>query len=173
MSRVSNGERFAYRFLPFVGLLMGLLSNRSPADTVFLEAETMQPSSAGWAVTDNDQTQRASRTRTLWGADGRGDAVATAAVRLREAGRYRVWVRYLQVAAWRGPFELAIGAGGKRLAAKVFDCDPIPGIPDWEYTWQRRCRVARRRDHTVAGQARAEELRRLRPARGLSVADDR
>jgi hypothetical protein len=87
-------------------------------------------------VTHNDQTQRASRTRTLWGADGPGDAVAIKTVQLRTAGRYRVWVRYLQVAAWRGPLEVALTAGGKRLAARVFDTAVLPGVEDWEYTWQ-------------------------------------
>ena len=77
MQRVPTMRRAFSRLLPLVGFLVGLLPNRSPAETVFLEAETMQPSSAGWVVTSNDQTQRASRTRTLWGADGPGDAVAT------------------------------------------------------------------------------------------------
>ena len=76
------GRAFS-RLLPLVGILVGLFPNQSPAETVFLEAETMQPSSAGWVVTNNDQTQRASRTRTLWGADGPGDAVATKTVRAR------------------------------------------------------------------------------------------
>ncbi|NUQ64971.1 MAG: hypothetical protein HUU20_21110 [Pirellulales bacterium] len=140
MPGASTDKHFCPRPSPLAGRLAGLLlalsSHRAPADTVLFEAETMHPSSAGWAATSNDQTQRASRTKTLWGADGPGDAVATATVRLREAGRYRIWVRYLYVAAWRGPFELAIAAGGKPIAAKVFDREAIPGTPDWEYTWQ-------------------------------------
>ena len=136
MQRVPTMGHAFPRLLLLGGLLLGLVANRSLAETVFLEAETMQPSSAGWAVKNDDQTQRASRTRTLWGADGPGDAVATKAVRLHAAGRYRVWVRYLQVAAWRGPFELAIAAGGKQVAAKVFDRELLPGVPDWEYAWQ-------------------------------------
>jgi hypothetical protein len=115
---------------------MGLWSSRVPAETVFVEAETFRASSAGWDVTFNDQTQRASRTRTLWGADGPGDAVATKTVQLHTGGRYRVWVRYQQVATWRGPFELALNSGGQRLAAKVFDTVVVPGVEDWEYTWQ-------------------------------------
>lgn len=105
-------------------------------ERVFFEAETMQASSAGWVATNNDQTQRASRTRTLWGAEGPGDAVATKVVRLKEAGRYWVWVRYLHVGAWRGPFDLTVSAGGKQLAMTTFDRDPAPGATDWEYTWQ-------------------------------------
>ncbi len=115
---------------------MGLLANRTQADTVFVEAETMQPSSSGWAVTSNDQTGRASRTKTLWGADGAGDAVAKKTVRVSEAGQYRVSVRYMQVGAWRGPFQLAVSAGEKQLAVKTFDLVVQPGVADWEYTWQ-------------------------------------
>ncbi len=126
--------RHVRRFLSFVGLLPFLAAAR--ADTVFIEAETMQPSSSGWVATSNDQTRRASRTKTLWGADGAGDAVAKKTVRVSEAGRYRVWVRYMQVGAWRGPFQLAISAGEKQLAAKTFDLEVQPGVADWEYTWQ-------------------------------------
>jgi len=92
MQRMSTMMHPLLRPLLLGTFFWGLLSNRSPAETVFLEAETLQPSSAGWVVTNNDQTQRASRTRTLWGADGPGDAAATRTVRVRDAGRYRVWV---------------------------------------------------------------------------------
>jgi hypothetical protein len=122
------------RLLPFVGLLLVL--NVARADTVFVEAETMLSSSSGWAATSNDQTQRASRTKTLWGADGAGDAIAKKLLRVAEAGRYRVWVRYMQVAAWRGPFQLAVSAGEKQLAATTFDLEVQPGVTDWEYNWQ-------------------------------------
>ncbi len=106
------------------------------ADTVFIEAETMRSSSSGWVATSNEQTGRASQTKTLWGADGAGDAVASKTVRVSGAGRYRVWVRYMQVAAWRGPFQLAVTAGEKALATKTYDLDVLPGVADWEYTWQ-------------------------------------
>lgn len=131
----ANGLRSFIRcLLPFVGLLLFLTVVR--ADTVFVEAEMMKPSSSGWAATNNDQTQRASRTKTLWGADGAGDAGAKKTVRVTESGRYRMWVRYMQVGAWRGPFQLAVSAGEKQLAAKTFDLDIQPGVADWEYTWQ-------------------------------------
>lgn len=120
--------------LPFVGLFLFLTAAR--ADTVFIEAESMQASSNGWTITNNDQTQRASRTKTLWGADGAGDAVAKKTVSITEAGRYRAWVRYLQVSAWRGPFQLAVATGEKQLAARTFDLEVQPGVADWEYIWQ-------------------------------------
>ena len=120
----------------WMALLLSLFANSVSAETVFIEAETMQSSSSGWAVTSNDQTGRASRTKTLWGADGASDAVASKTVRLSDAGRYRVWVRYMQVAAWRGAFQLAVTAGEKQLVAKTFDLEVQPGVADWEYLWQ-------------------------------------
>ena len=122
------------RLLAFVGLLLFLTAAR--ADTVFVEAESMQASSNGWVATSNEQTGRASRTKTLWGADGSGDAVAKKTVRVSDAGRYRVWVRYMQVGAWRGPFQLAVSLGEKQLGAKTFDLEVQPGVADWEYLWQ-------------------------------------
>ncbi len=106
------------------------------AAAVFVEAETFRPSSSGWIATVNDQTRRASRVKTMWGADGAVDSVATKTVKLTESGTYRVWVRYMQVAAWRGPFQVAVAAGEKSIAAQVFDREIIAGVADWEYTWQ-------------------------------------
>jgi hypothetical protein len=124
------------RTLCWTGLLWSFLVLRAGGETIFVEAETMQPSSSGWVATSNDQTGRASRTQTLWGADGAGDAVASKTVRVAEAGRYRVWVRYMQVAAWRGAFQLTVSQGGKQVAAKTFDLAILPDVADWEYTWQ-------------------------------------
>jgi len=72
----------------------------------------------------------------MWGADGAGDAIATKTVKLNEAGKYRVWVRYIHVAAWRGPFQVAVAVGEKTIASQVFDREVVAGVEDWEYTWQ-------------------------------------
>jgi hypothetical protein len=42
----------------------------------------------------------------------------------------------MQVATMRGPFQLAVAAGAKPLAAKTFDLAVLPNVADWEYTWQ-------------------------------------
>lgn len=117
-------------------MALGSLPNRTRAEPLFLEAESFVPSSPGWKPLSNDQTRRASRVKTLWGADGPGDATAAKTITLGAAGRYRVWVRYMQVAAWRGPFQVGVSAGERELAAKVFDLEPDPHVADWEYTWQ-------------------------------------
>jgi|GEM_PF-2510865 len=105
-----HSKTIYYQRLFLVGLLLLALPHFARGDTVFSEAETMATSADGWTATDNDQTRRASRVKTMWGANGAGDAVATTDVKLKQAGKYRVWVRYLQVAAWRGPFQVAVVA---------------------------------------------------------------
>jgi lysophospholipase L1-like esterase len=122
--------------LLLVGILILGLVQAARGETVFVEAESMVASSEGWKATQNDQTRRASRLKTLWGADGAVDAVATRTVKLNEAGTYRVWVRYMQVAAWRGPFQVAVATAGKTVATQVFDREVIANVEDWEYTWQ-------------------------------------
>jgi hypothetical protein len=117
-------------------LLWSLLAFHASAESIFFEAESMQPSSSGWAATSNAQTGRASRAQTLWGAAGEGDAVASKPLRVSEAGRYRVWVRYMQVAAWRGAFQMTVSEGQKQVAAETFDLAVVPDVADWEYTWQ-------------------------------------
>ena len=55
---------------------------------------------------------------------------------MKTGGRYHVWVRYLQVRAWRGPFRLVALIAGKEAAGKTFDLEPDPTVPDWNYLWK-------------------------------------
>ncbi|MCH9723983.1 MAG: beta-galactosidase trimerization domain-containing protein [Planctomycetes bacterium] len=116
--------------------LVVFASQQANAESIFIEAESMQPSSSGWVLEKNAQSRRASRATTLWGATGDVDAVAQKKVRIKTAGKYRIWVRYMQVAAWRGPFQVTVTAGEKNLNSNTFDLKVIPGVSDWEYTWQ-------------------------------------
>src|SRR3954466_14287501 len=85
-----------------VFLLLAVLSSAASADTVFVEAESFVPSSAGWVVGDGPESRqghgpgprRPSGPASLPGADGPGDATASQTVTLNEAGHYRVWVRF-------------------------------------------------------------------------------
>lgn len=106
------------------------------AETHFLEAESFVPSSTGWKAVTTPEIQRASRVKTMWGADGPADAIATATVAIQTSGRFRVWVRSIQVAAWRGPFRVSVSAAGREIAAKVFDLEALPGVDDWDFAWQ-------------------------------------
>ena len=117
-------------------LLLVLISTTSAfADTVFVEAETFTSSSDGWRVAKNSQTRSASRTQTIHGAAGDMNGVASKTVTVSEAGRYRVWVRYLHHTRFRGPFEMVVRHEGKSVAAKEFDRQPLAGKQDWECVW--------------------------------------
>ena len=106
------------------------------AETHFVEAESFVPSSSGWKVVTTPEVQRASRVKTIWGADGPGDAVATKTVTIQQDGKFRVWVRSIQVGAWRGPFRVSVSASSREIAAKVFDLEVLPGVVDWNFAWQ-------------------------------------
>ncbi len=115
---------------------LALAAGVAHAETVFVEAEEFVPSSPGWQAVTNDQTRNASRVRTLYGAQGPTDAVATTTIALREAGLYRVWVRYLNVADRRGPFRVTVAAGTRDVASNLFDLEADPDVPNWECTWK-------------------------------------
>ncbi len=104
------------------------------AETHFIEAESFAPSE-GWKTNTDSLLRKASQATTLSGADGPGDGVATTTVSIGEAGRYRVWVRSLQVTAWRGPFEVWASAGGQQHATMVIDREPDPAVADWDFGW--------------------------------------
>lgn len=127
--RLSN--RFCYLLV-----LALLLSNSNAAEVHFLEAESFAPSSQGWKVSSASEVRRASRATTMWGADGPVDSVATKTVTIKRSGKFRIWVRWMQVAAWRGPFQVGVNEAGKEVAAKVFDLEATPGVPDWDFVWQ-------------------------------------
>lgn len=112
-----------------------LLTATATAERIFVEAEAFVPSSDGWKVTTNPQARRASRATSLHGAAGAPDATASKQVTIQDAGRYRIWVRYMQVRRWRGPFRLAVLRGGQEVAGKVFDLRVNEDVADWEYLW--------------------------------------
>src|SRR3954454_20156733 len=93
-------------------LLAALVSCASIAavrgDTIFLEAEAMTASSAGWVVASGPETRAASGLATLHGASGPADATASTSVHLKDGGHYRVWVRFHAHLKYRGPFQVAV-----------------------------------------------------------------
>jgi len=119
--------------LPSVFVLF--LASAVSAETVCLEAEAFRPSSEGWTVSTNRQARRASRASTLHGAAGPKNATASKPLTIRQPGRYRIWVRHIQVDRWRGPFRLAVVRNGKELAAKDFDLDFDENVESWHYRW--------------------------------------
>ena len=113
-----------------------LLPRPLAAETHFFEAESFTPSSSGWKAITTPENQRASRAKTLWGADGPSDAIATKKVTIQQAAKFRVWVRSMQVAAWRGPFQVTVSTSSGELARKLFDSELLPGVADWNFSWQ-------------------------------------
>jgi len=125
------------RFL-CVGLWLAAMSWETPlwAETVFVEAEQFE-AGAGWEVKRGSESRSASRGTTLWGANGPGEGVVNKTISLRSGGKYQVWVRSMQVGAWRGPFRLGVSSEGQELGAAVFDLDADPKVGDWQYGWHR------------------------------------
>ncbi len=113
----------------------GWNSTVGSAPTVFVEAESFVPASDGWQPATNPQTKRASRATALHGAGGDPRGTASHTVTLPQGGEYRIWVRYLQVAAWRGAFRCDVLAGDKLLGRRDFDLAADPDTPDWHYRW--------------------------------------
>jgi hypothetical protein len=121
---ISVGAATARPWLHHLAGWLGLLclSSALHAETVFLEAETFRSAAAGgWTAGPATKPHLASGGRVLRKSPGGGAATASRDVTLAEAGRYHVWVRYMQTAAGRHPFRLAVSHGGSEVAAKVFD----------------------------------------------------
>lgn len=105
-------------------------------ETIFIEAESFTSPSNGWVIVSNSETRKASRAKTLHGANGDGKAVATKRVTLKEAGSYRIWVRSIHVARWRGTFRAAVYQGEREIAGADFDAVADAKVPDWQYRWE-------------------------------------
>ncbi|MDQ3621568.1 MAG: hypothetical protein M3463_03640 [Verrucomicrobiota bacterium] len=91
------------------------------AETLFLEAETFKTPSDGWQVKSSEVARAASGVAVLSGSGGAPDGVATATVSVKEAGHYRVWVRYTSHPKWRGPFRVTARQGDRKLGGELFD----------------------------------------------------
>jgi hypothetical protein len=104
-----------------IPLLLALLPSVQ-ASEVFVEAESFK-SPGGWVVLTGPAAREASGLAVLNGASGAKDGVATATVGIKDAGRYRIWVRYSSHPKWRGPFHLTALAGGRVLGDGLFDAE--------------------------------------------------
>jgi len=116
------------------GLLLAFAS-LAAAETIFVEAETFQPSSDGWRVVKNRQTRSASRLTSLNGARGDPKGSASRTITVHEFDSYRIWVRHIYHEGRRGAFRLAVLQDGKELAGKDFDLKPRPKSRNWSYVW--------------------------------------
>jgi len=95
-------------------------SSIAHAGEVFIEAESFK-STGGWVTESGVGVKDASGISVLSGAGGAKDGVAAATVSVKDAGHYRVWVRYSSHPKWRGPFRLAALQDGRELGGGLFD----------------------------------------------------
>ncbi|MCP5539325.1 MAG: beta-galactosidase trimerization domain-containing protein, partial [Akkermansiaceae bacterium] len=99
---------------------MGAVTAR--AGEVFLEAEAFQ-SSGGWSKVEGAGAKQASGLALLGGASGAATGTAETTVSIKDAGRYRLWVRYGSHPKWRGPFHVAALSGDRPLGDGLFDAE--------------------------------------------------
>ena len=90
------------------------------AGEVFVEAESFK-SAGGWQVVSGPVARVASGLAMLNGASGAKDGIATATVSIKDAGHYRIWVRYMSHPKWRGPFHVTALSGARELGSGLFD----------------------------------------------------
>ncbi len=105
----------------FIRLCLALCAlSFAHAGELFLEAESFK-SSGGWEIVSGPAARSASGLALLNGASGKNDGVATATVSIKDAGHYRIWVRYSSHPKYRGPFHVAALVGGRELGEGLFD----------------------------------------------------
>lgn len=106
------------------------------ASELFVEAEGFALS-GGWTVVTGAFARAASGLGLLSGASGATNGTATAVVRVKDAGHYRIWVRYMSFTQRRGPFSVSVSAGDRELGIGTFDT-VCAGVSDrnpaaWEF----------------------------------------
>ncbi len=94
------GRSALFTLAALLPALLSLLPAAS-ASEVFVEAESFI-SAGGWGAVTGTAARSASGLALLGGAGGAKDGVATAQVSIKDAGHYRLWVRYASGPSQRG-----------------------------------------------------------------------
>jgi hypothetical protein len=102
-------------FLVFASAVMA-----AHAGEVFVEAESFK-SVGGWQVVSDNIARTSSGLAMLNGASGAKDGIATTTVSIKDAGHYRIWVRYMSHPKWHGPFHVTALSGTRELGDGLFD----------------------------------------------------
>ncbi len=105
-------------FATFLALAFAISATR--ATELFLEAESFH-SAGGWTVKSDDEIKGASGLAYLDGSRGAKDGVAMVTVKIQDAGRYRIWVRFSSDPRERGLFHVTALADGRELGDGLFD----------------------------------------------------
>jgi len=124
------------RLLNTVSFLLLLGVKLCFSETIYLDANTFEVSGNGWKP---DQTgyiaRQATWQKVLHGADGDFESKAWKDFEIVKEGTYRIWVRYLQSYYHRGPFNISIFSGEKKLASRDFDKERKSEYVDLDYIW--------------------------------------
>ena len=115
--------------------VMALSSLAASAGEVFIEAESFK-SDGGWEVQSGPEAKTASGLQLLNGSKDAPDGTATTTVELKDAGHYRIWVRFFSHPTYRGPFDVAISAHDNLLAHALFDTAFEGKSPRDTATWK-------------------------------------
>lgn len=126
-SRGSYSSQLARFSLALVVLALSLTGSllfaAAPGDVIAFEAETMTADAGAWEVKEHYLNWYGGIPlgyKMLNGARGTaGRAVKELTV--PDGGRYRLWVRYLDILRQRGEFRVTIMQEGRVVADKVFD----------------------------------------------------
>ncbi len=105
-------------------------------EPILLEAESMQPG-PGWKPVDHytgSYERVPSGQKMLIGSSGPSDQ-ARGHTTVPQAGDYRLWVRYLDLLRYRGPFHVFVRQGGREKARRVFDQESLRGDPAGLAKW--------------------------------------
>lgn len=107
---------------------------RVTAETLFLEAESFTIQD-GWSPYSDFLAHLASDGKVLWGGGGNPAGAAKKSTVLKEAGHYRIWVRYYQLDGYKGPFRLSVEADGKEIGGKDFAVSIDEKFEGREFRW--------------------------------------
>lgn len=114
-----------------------------PADLILFEAESMKTDGKSWRVQpfvrDHIRAGSPSNLQQLAGDTG-GPGTATKEITLARDGRYRIWVRYLDVTTAtpkdpRWPFRVRASQGGQPVGSKDFDTVGLRLTPETLRKW--------------------------------------
>lgn len=123
----------------FIVMLIGIIfSSYVFAEKIFFEAEDMSVvETQKWQVVEHFPGWYygfPSKGKMLRGSIG-GPAEARKTVKIEQAGQYRIWVRYLDILPYRGPFKISILQDGNLIAEKVFDMESLRNTDEGKKKW--------------------------------------
>lgn len=125
--------------LKLVMLCMGIIfSHCLFAEKIFFEAEDMSVvETQKWQVVEHFPGWYygfPSKGKMLRGSIG-GPAEAKKIVRIEQPGQYRIWLRYLDVLPYRGPFKVSLLQQSKIIAEKTFDNESLRNTDEGKKKW--------------------------------------